>query len=114
MTDETTLHGKAAVEAYRAAVPGDTSDDLSVEELEVFEFNTTPIPVSIVRLDRLLVAAGLAGSNSSAQRLLKQGAVSIEGERLTDAQTVLRTDQPTVIRCGKRQTLVRMVKADVL
>jgi tyrosyl-tRNA synthetase len=52
----------------------------------------------------LLVAAGLASSNSEAVRLLEQGAVSVDGERIADRNAYLpvRTGDEHVIRRGKR------------
>ncbi len=50
----------------------------------------------------LLVAIGLVKSKSEARRLLKAGAVSVDGNRIRDvAATVARTISPFVLRCGK-------------
>lgn len=52
----------------------------------------------------LLVKAGLAGSNGEAQRLLEQGAVSVDGERLPgrDATLTAVPGDCRVLRRGKR------------
>lgn len=53
----------------------------------------------------LLVRVGLAVSNGEAQRLLEQGAISADGERLPgrDATLVVAPGDRTVIRRGKRR-----------
>ena len=54
-------------------------------------------------LPGLLVAAGLAGSNSEAMRLIEQGAVSVDGTKVTDRNgRVPASDVPVVLQRGKR------------
>lgn len=52
-----------------------------------------------------LVAAGLAGSNSEAIRLIEQGAVTVDGAALEgrNATVALVPGQPVVVRRGKRR-----------
>jgi tyrosyl-tRNA synthetase len=59
------------------------------------------------KLPRLLVEAGLAPSMAEARRLIEQGGVRVEGERITqtDAETVLTADQALLIQVGKRRFL---------
>ena len=52
---------------------------------------------------QLLKNAKLAASNSEARRMIQQGAVSFEGEKILDEATVLT--QPGVIKYGKRNYL---------
>ena len=54
-------------------------------------------------------AAGLTASNSDAFRLIKQGAVKIDGEKVTDRSLVLEAGFSAVIQAGKR----RMAKITV-
>ena len=60
-----------------------------------------------VRLDKLLVAAGLAPSGTEANRLIKQGAVRIENE-VQSANHILIDALPArlSVRVGKRAKLV--------
>ena len=52
---------------------------------------------------RLLVAAGKASSRSDANRLVSQGAVSIDGRKFDDAnETVSAAAKGSVIKVGKR------------
>ncbi|RLK51304.1 tyrosyl-tRNA synthetase [Alkalispirillum mobile] len=54
-------------------------------------------------LDRLLKAAGLVGSTSDARRMLKQGAVRIDGERVEDQRLVVPAGEAHVYQVGKRR-----------
>jgi tyrosyl-tRNA synthetase len=57
-----------------------------------------------VRATALVVAAGLAGSHSEAARLVEQGAVSIDGARVTDRNAVLAVEAGAalLLQRGKR------------
>ncbi len=57
---------------------------------------------------KLIAEAGFADSNSAARRLIQQGAVSIDGERITDANAQVFPDDGAVLKAGKRR-FVRLV-----
>jgi tyrosyl-tRNA synthetase len=58
-----------------------------------------------------LSGAGLVKSNSDARRMIKQGAVRVDGEKLDDAEAHLsRRDEPYTIRVGKRRFVELVVK----
>jgi len=54
---------------------------------------------------RLLTASGLASSNSEARRLITQGGVYIDGERVTDPNAEVEFKGGEVVRVGKRKFL---------
>ena len=54
-----------------------------------------------VDISRLLVAAGLAESRSEANRLIAQGAVSIDGEKISGNIAIVRSG--SIIKVGKRR-----------
>ena len=58
-----------------------------------------------VWLPALLVAGGLAASNTEAGRLLEQGAISVEGQRITDrhARIAVAAGDAPLLQRGKRQ-----------
>ncbi len=67
------------------------------------DFAVPPPGMNVVDL---LVGSGLLPSRSEARRKLAEGAVSLDGARLTDpAQTVTVGDQPLVLKFGKRHFL---------
>jgi tyrosyl-tRNA synthetase len=61
------------------------------------------------RLDRLLVAAGLAESVSDAVRKTKQNAVTVDGEPKGGPIIFLETRKGATIRVGKKIKRVRFV-----
>jgi tyrosyl-tRNA synthetase len=56
-----------------------------------------------VQLVRLLVYAGLTSSNSEARRLLNQGGVRVDGEKIDDAESEILVRPGLVIQAGKRK-----------
>ncbi|HSJ14579.1 MAG TPA: tyrosine--tRNA ligase [Longimicrobiales bacterium] len=102
-------HGDAAAE--RAAAHFDrlfrehaAPDDLPETALSVRDARLRHEPASGVWVPGLLVAAGLAVSNSEAMRLLEQGAVTIDEQRIADrnARIVVDPARPITLRRGKR------------
>lgn len=58
------------------------------------------------RLSAALASTGLASSNKEAQRLIRQGAVSVDGERVEDPFAELEArDEAYLLRVGKRRFL---------
>ena len=59
------------------------------------------------RLTALLVELQLAASRSEADRLVKQGGVEIDGERVSDVKTEvdLATPREFLLRAGKKKFL---------
>lgn len=54
------------------------------------------------KLAPLLVKAGLAASNGEAIRKIKEGAVSLDEQRVSDFQKEYTFEQPTVVRLGRK------------
>ena len=53
-------------------------------------------------LVKLLVAAGMVPSNSEARRMIQQGAVEVNGQRVSDVKQVLAAGKTYLLRVGKR------------
>jgi len=91
------LHGAAAAEAAEAefvkATHGGVPDQIP-------EF---PVTKAAKKLAPLLVQTGLAASNSEAMRKMKEGAVRIDGEKVTDPQKEYAFDKPVVLQLGNRK-----------
>ncbi len=68
---------------------------------EVEEFEMTGAPDSVL-VGRVLVASGLARSTSEAIRLIDQGGVKVDGERISGSKTEISTKKPVLIQVGKR------------
>lgn len=89
---------KAAVDNFnRVFSRKETPDD--IEERSVVSGN--------YKLARLLVETNLATSNAEARRLIEQGGVRVDGEKVfdTDAQIEPSTDRALLIQIGKRKFL---------
>ena len=54
-------------------------------------------------LPKLLVEAGLTGSTSEARRLIKQQAVTLDGEKVLDTGFSVQPDQDVLVKVGKRR-----------
>ena len=64
------------------------------------------VPAGEIGIKDLLVQAGLAASGSAAWRAVDQGAVSIDGVRITNRHHVQRLAGPIVVRLGRKMVRV--------
>ena len=93
----TWMHGAEAADHAEAEfkkvfTEGGVPDDMP-------EFTVGPGPH---KLAPLLVQAGLASSNSEANRKIKEGAVSVDGHKVSDVQLTVEPHQPVVLRLGRK------------
>jgi tyrosyl-tRNA synthetase len=86
---------ETAIAGWTAAVrgEGDTS---------ILPLNEVVVPPEGLRIAALLTAAGLAPSNSEANRKLKERAVRVDGEVVEDAQRLYLPGFEAVLAIGKR------------
>ena len=70
---------------------------------EKIEAVTLTVSESKLWLPRLLVDANLAASTSEARRLITQGGVQLEGEKVTDAKLELAAGKTYLLQVGKRR-----------
>jgi tyrosyl-tRNA synthetase len=69
---------------------------------EMPEVRVTDLGPGPHKIAPLLVLAGLATSNGEGVRKVKEGAVSVDGEKLADFQACLTIDKPTVLKLGRK------------
>lgn len=62
-----------------------------------------------VKLITILKENNMASSSSEAVRLIKQGGVTIDGEKITDEKFVVKADKDFVLKVGKRKFLKVLV-----
>jgi tyrosyl-tRNA synthetase len=104
----TLFHGareaEAAAEAFRRVFSeGQTPDDVPEVPLASLPLNGGSLdPVTLLR------ATGLASSNGEARRLIQQGGMRVNEEKLEDPAAALAPSPGDVIRAGKRR-FVRLV-----
>ncbi|MCX7985070.1 MAG: tyrosine--tRNA ligase [Bacteroidetes bacterium] len=81
---------------------------------KIFVEKSTPTDIEEFKLERendtvtivtLLTQTKLASSKSEARRLIEQGGVSIDGERITDVNAPLPTKPVFIVKVGKRRFL---------
>lgn len=95
------------------------AEEASSEFDRMFREHQTPSEIPVVervvgsiRLAKLLAAEGLAPSISEAQRLVTQGSVRVNNERITDVKFELgATAEESLIQVGKRKFLRIIFKA---
>ena len=103
------FHGAEAAEraiaGWNAAVRGEG-------DIATVPLTDVAVPREGLRIAALLTAAGLAPSNSEANRKLKERAVRVDGEVIEDAQRVFAPGFEGVLAIGKRNfARVRLVAA---
>lgn len=84
---------EAAGQAFHTATHGGIPDDIA-------ERQVGPGPHGVVSL---LVSVGFCQSNGEAMRLIKQGGVKLDGEKVTDPKAEVTIDSPKVLQAGKRK-----------
>lgn len=74
---------------------------------------TLKIPNPTIPLSGLMKQAGLAASTSAAIRLIEQGAVRLDGERVTDIKAGIDAGAVMLLQVGKREFAEITVEIDV-
>ncbi len=96
-----TMYHSAAAAAMAAA----EFDRVFRERQAPTEIPEWSVPKAGQNIVELLVGTGLLPSKSEARRKLAEGAVELGDERITDPATVVRVQEPVVLRAGKRRFL---------
>lgn len=92
------LWGEEAAEEAHAAFRRVFQEGQLPEEMPERNVPDEPVPVA-----RLLVHVGMAASLTEARRLVGQGAVRLDGERLTDPGALVAPGDGSVLRVGRRR-----------
>ncbi|MGB2937077.1 MAG: tyrosine--tRNA ligase [Phycisphaerae bacterium] len=109
-----TMHPREAKEALAAAIVGGAYDEAAAQAAaeefrRVFSKKEKPSEMPEVRtespvgLATLIVASGFASSNSEAMRLIKQGAVKLNDEVITDPKAHVTVANGSILQVGKRR-----------
>jgi tyrosyl-tRNA synthetase len=91
------LHNKEAADAAEAEFIKVFSNKQAPDEMP--EINAGPGPHKIAAL---IVKAGLASSNSDAIRKIREGAVSLDGQKVSDFQKDYNIDKTVVLKLGRK------------
>src|SRR5262245_8138797 len=94
-------HGEAGAEVGEAHFARVVQGRQTPDEVETVTLSTPPQGLSIVKI---LVEAQLVASSSEGRRQILQGAVEMDGVRVTDPMKVVETSaSPRLVRVGKRR-----------
>jgi tyrosyl-tRNA synthetase len=105
-------HGEAAARAASAAFRRVFSERQLPQTMPEVHVRPEDLREGKVWIVRLIVAAGLAASNSEARRLVRQGAVEVGGQVIRDEQAALALRDGDVLRVGKRRfARIRLAEA---
>ncbi len=74
------------------------SDDMPTTKISADDLNDD----GCIGLLTLLVKCGLAASNGEARRLVQQGGVSVNDEKILDAKAIVNLDKAVIIKKGKK------------
>jgi tyrosyl-tRNA synthetase len=94
------FHGKSAAEAAHQEFVGRFQKGQLPADLRQV---TVEADGAGIKIANVLKEAGLAQSTTAAYRLIEQGGVRIDGEKLSDAALALRPGATHVIQVGKRE-----------
>ncbi len=99
--------GRVLVESFHSLVEATRASEefrrrFSQKELPT-EMEEKVVGSSAMDILALVTAVGFAASNGEARRLIAQGAVSVDGEKVTDLKEVVTLDSPRVLKVGKRR-----------
>ena len=67
---------------------------------EISEYKVQAAEISI---SDLIVDSGCAPSKGEAKRLIKQGGVTIDGEKITDSSISIKIEDGQILKVGKRK-----------
>jgi tyrosyl-tRNA synthetase len=94
------FHGAAAAQAAQQGFMARVSDKAVPADLAPLVLR---VEASGVRVGNLLKAAGLAASSSEANRKVDEGAVKLDGVRVTDRGLTLHAGADHVLQVGTRR-----------
>ncbi len=97
------VHGEEEANKSQSAAKsvfgmGNASDDMPTTKISADDLNED----GSIGLLTLLVKCGLATSNGEARRLVQQGGVSINDEKILDPKAMVTLDGPVIIKKGKK------------
>ena len=96
------VHGEEEAEKAQAAAKALFGGSGNDANMPVAEINSADLTDGTIGLLNLLVKAGLAPSVSEARRLVQQGGITVNDEKITDAKAQIKLEGETIVRKGKK------------
>jgi tyrosyl-tRNA synthetase len=94
------FHGKAAAEAAAEAFNARFRDGTLPEDMPEI---SVPAPAAGLAITQILKQSGLVPSASEANRVIEQGGVKLDGERVSERTLMLAKGKAYVVQVGKRK-----------
>ena len=101
----TQFHGKAAAQSAEEGFNRVVRQKETPSEMAEFTVPAALIKEGKAPLAQLIVESKLAPSKSEARRLIKQGGVDFDSQRLTDPQAAVAVRSGVILKVGKRRFL---------
>ncbi len=99
------VHGKEEAEKAQATARALFSGEVDTENMPATQLSMDDLQDGKIGILTLMVKAGLAASNGEARRLVQQGGVLVDGEKVADATAAFTAEQlqaGIVIKKGKK------------
>ena len=96
------VHGEEEAEKAKAAAKALFGGNGSNENMPIAEIDSADLTDGSIGLLNLLVKSGLAPSVSEARRLVQQGGITINDEKMTDAKAQIKLEGEIIVRKGKK------------
>jgi tyrosyl-tRNA synthetase len=91
-------HGKKAGQAAE-----EEFDRVFVQKKLPDQIKKWPLESKVYRIDELMLKTEICASKGEARRLITQGGVSVDGEKISDPFTELAIDKEIILKVGKRK-----------
>ena len=96
------VHGEEEAEKAQAAAKALFGGSGNDANMPVAEIDSADLTDGTIGLLSLLVKAGLAPSVSEARRLVQQGGITVNDEKITDVKAQIKLEGETIVRKGKK------------
>ncbi|MBQ8825045.1 MAG: tyrosine--tRNA ligase [Ruminococcus sp.] len=96
------VHGTEEAQKAQKAAKDVFSGSGSNENMPTTVLSANDLTDGSIGILTLMVKAGLSASNGEARRLVVQGGVSVNDEKITDPKTMIKLDGETILRKGKK------------
>ena len=96
------VHGEEEAEKAQAAAKALFGGSGNDANMPVAEIDSADLTDGTIGLLSLLVKAGLAPSVSEARRLVQQGGITVNDEKIIDAKAQIKLEGETIVRKGKK------------
>ncbi|MBP5362746.1 MAG: tyrosine--tRNA ligase [Ruminococcus sp.] len=96
------VHGEEAADKAKAAAKALFGGSGSNENMPVAEIKSEDLTDGAMGILNILVKSELAPSISEARRLVQQGGITVDDEKVSDPKAMIKLDKEVIVRKGKK------------